>query len=505
MAIRDTSVVIVGAGIAGLKAASKLFEQGVQNCVILEARPRIGGRLHTVEGYKGRKYDLGASWHHDTLVNRLFAEEAKLSREDNPRFVFDDDKIVLIDEQRGRVEYDGDLRLEVLLDEFIKSVELEFGQKLDVPDSPYKHLVLKYIFEKRQFLTDDQIRYLPQLTRYVELWHGIDWETLSGKDSCYSNQGRNAFALNYDYVVDRIAKTLPQDWIKLSTPVKSIKRSGNVVVSTAQNDYPCDFAIVTVPQSILGLSLQEEDKPGRIEFSPPLNARIQAAFDQAHFGSLGKVVFEFENCCWSKETTRIVTLAHSEKDFASKARSAVSWEQLVNNTKSDGDTLTSWRFPLLFVNLAKSTGVPSLVMLMQEPLTQHIESLPNKQAVFEFFQPVLNKLMVTMGAKPIINGLSGETTPEIPATNAPLLKGIIVTNWSREPYSLGAYSACHPGDDPITMVTAMMAGQDSRIRFAGEHTILDGAGCAYGAWESGIREAEYVLSGPSPTPPGMFV
>lgn len=76
----------------------------------------------------------------------------------------------------------------------------------------------------------------------------------------------------------------------------------------------------------------------------------------------------------------------------------------------------------------------------------------------------------------------------------PTLKNIIVSNWTREPYSRGAYSACFPGDDPVDMVVAMSNGQDSRIRFAGEHTVMDGAGCAYGAWESGKREANHISS-----------
>ena len=41
-------VVIVGAGIAGLAAASRLRRAGIA-CVVLEARDRIGGRLHTID------------------------------------------------------------------------------------------------------------------------------------------------------------------------------------------------------------------------------------------------------------------------------------------------------------------------------------------------------------------------------------------------------------------------------------------------------------------------
>jgi protoporphyrinogen oxidase len=41
-------VVVVGAGIAGLTVANALAHGGVE-CVVLEARDRIGGRLHTVK------------------------------------------------------------------------------------------------------------------------------------------------------------------------------------------------------------------------------------------------------------------------------------------------------------------------------------------------------------------------------------------------------------------------------------------------------------------------
>ncbi|HEY7883259.1 MAG TPA: FAD-dependent oxidoreductase, partial [Streptosporangiaceae bacterium] len=39
-------VVVVGAGIAGLTVANALAQAGVP-CVVVEARDRIGGRLHT--------------------------------------------------------------------------------------------------------------------------------------------------------------------------------------------------------------------------------------------------------------------------------------------------------------------------------------------------------------------------------------------------------------------------------------------------------------------------
>ncbi len=53
-------VVAVGAGIAGLTVANALTFGGVE-CVVVEARDRIGGRLHTVN-LAGSPVDLGGSW-----------------------------------------------------------------------------------------------------------------------------------------------------------------------------------------------------------------------------------------------------------------------------------------------------------------------------------------------------------------------------------------------------------------------------------------------------------
>jgi len=64
-------VLVVGAGVAGLTAANALTHAGVE-CVVLEARDRIGGRLHTVD-VGGSPVDLGGSWIHMPDGNRSSA------------------------------------------------------------------------------------------------------------------------------------------------------------------------------------------------------------------------------------------------------------------------------------------------------------------------------------------------------------------------------------------------------------------------------------------------
>ncbi len=62
-------VVVIGAGVAGLTAASTLSEAGL-DVVVVEARDRIGGRTHTVD-VGGGTVDLGGAWVHDPGHNPL--------------------------------------------------------------------------------------------------------------------------------------------------------------------------------------------------------------------------------------------------------------------------------------------------------------------------------------------------------------------------------------------------------------------------------------------------
>ena len=44
---KQTKIVIVGAGAAGIAAASRLLQKGENDFIILEANDRIGGRINT--------------------------------------------------------------------------------------------------------------------------------------------------------------------------------------------------------------------------------------------------------------------------------------------------------------------------------------------------------------------------------------------------------------------------------------------------------------------------
>src|SRR5215467_9093843 len=64
----EAEVVIVGGGAAGIAAAHGLHDAGV-DCLLVEARPRLGGRAFTVRTATGIPIDLGCGWLHSADHN----------------------------------------------------------------------------------------------------------------------------------------------------------------------------------------------------------------------------------------------------------------------------------------------------------------------------------------------------------------------------------------------------------------------------------------------------
>lgn len=64
----DVNVVIVGGGAAGLAAARRLRDCNV-DCLVVEARPRLGGRAWSVTEPTGHALDLGCGWLHSADRN----------------------------------------------------------------------------------------------------------------------------------------------------------------------------------------------------------------------------------------------------------------------------------------------------------------------------------------------------------------------------------------------------------------------------------------------------
>jgi monoamine oxidase len=75
--MRETDIVVVGAGAAGIGAGLELADQGLK-FVILEAAPRVGGRAFTDSQSLSLPWDRGCHWLHCADVNPLVAYADRL-------------------------------------------------------------------------------------------------------------------------------------------------------------------------------------------------------------------------------------------------------------------------------------------------------------------------------------------------------------------------------------------------------------------------------------------
>jgi monoamine oxidase len=64
----ETEIAIIGGGAAGIAAGRRLREAGI-DCLVIEARSRLGGRAWTVAGASGFALDLGCGWLHSADRN----------------------------------------------------------------------------------------------------------------------------------------------------------------------------------------------------------------------------------------------------------------------------------------------------------------------------------------------------------------------------------------------------------------------------------------------------
>ncbi len=175
-------------------------------------------------------------------------------------------------------------------------------------------------------------------------------------------------------------------------------------------------------------------KAKTIAFDPALPDHKRHAIDVLGFGLLNKVVAMFDEPFWPKATPMIGLVG-------------------ANQPVTD------------LVNGLMFAGTPLLVGLRGGEAAWSREKLTDAEAIDEL----------------------------ITALNAPQPTGSIVTRWGSDPYARGSYSFIAAGSSPDDM-DALAEPAGERLMFAGEATNREWFGTVHGAYLSGIREAERILS-----------
>ncbi len=244
----DVEVVVVGGGSAGVAAAKRLHQASVR-CLLVEARPRLGGRAWTVHDPDGRPLDLGCGWLHSADRNPWVAvaqaQGATIDKTPPPWMNRP------LEASFPRPEH-ADFRrafgeFYALLDEAAQSETDAAASTLLDPASRWNALInamSTYISGAEL----DRIS-LKDLDRYYST--DVNWRVVKGYGALISAHGAD----------------VPQ---MLDCPVSTIDHSGKRLrIESSKGAIAADQVIVTVPSAILAAE--------RIQFVPALPKKIEAA------------------------------------------------------------------------------------------------------------------------------------------------------------------------------------------------------------------------------------
>jgi monoamine oxidase len=244
----DVEVVVVGGGAAGVAAAKRLCRAAV-DCLLVEARPRLGGRAYTVVDPSGFALDLGCGWLHSADRNpwvRVAEEEGVALDKTLPPW-----QRRTLDTGFSRAEQND---FQNAMAEFFARLEQAAQSETDVAAST---------------LLEPGNRWNGLINSVGTYISGGDLDRLSVKDfDRYEDSGVNYRAFKgYGALIADYGADVPQ---RLNCPVRAIDHRGQKLrIETGEGAITADRAIITVPSAVLAAE--------QIAFTPALPEKIAAA------------------------------------------------------------------------------------------------------------------------------------------------------------------------------------------------------------------------------------
>lgn len=241
-------IAVIGAGAAGIGAARRLSDEGTLSVLVLEARDRVGGRVHTIAP-AGFPLDRGAEWLHSADRNPLSPIAQRLGFAIHRR----------PPEWTTRLRRSGE------------TVEAE-ADWLATREA-HRRALRKAAAEPCDRPLDSVL--VPggrwnQLLDATSSWaNGAELDRVSVKDNVrYEDSGTNwRLREGYGHLFETLAEGLP---VVLEAAVSRVDHGGRAIrLDTARGTLTAARVIVTVPTPILASE--------RIRFDPPLPDKTAAA------------------------------------------------------------------------------------------------------------------------------------------------------------------------------------------------------------------------------------
>jgi putrescine oxidase len=316
----ETDVVVIGAGAAGLTAATKLKAAG-KRVVVLEARDRVGGRLWTGD-FDGHMLEIGGQWvspDQDALIETL--DELGLETYERYR----EGKNIYIAESGERRLFEGDIfpvpaKTEGEIVGLIEKLDALVAE-ID-PEQPWAHPRAKELDEVSfaEWLgtqTDDEEAKLnigmfiagAMLTKPAHAFSALQALLMAASAGSFSN------LVDADFILDkrvvgglqqvplRLAERLGDDVVKLEQPVRTIRWSGlaedgSLLDPSAGVTVVTDSLEVSAERVVLALA---PVLYSRISYEPPLPRRQHQLHQHLSMGFVIKVHAVYETPFWREQ------------------------------------------------------------------------------------------------------------------------------------------------------------------------------------------------------------
>lgn len=282
------NVVVVGAGMAGLSAARHLQDAGV-NCVVIEARKRIGGRIDSTPIGGEATGELGANWLQQGQRNTLRPLAKKLGLQLVPTDFNDPTDFATT--RPGQP-------LKPPSSQLFQTLNARMSGRSAPEDCSIQSVLDQWLADPKGF-EEAEIQRIVDSEIYLD--SGAPLEDLSarfgfepgvgeGDDWIVGGYGQLVAALQSGACGDDRSEPLE---ILLATPVSAIHTYQTHVQVGSETGWAtnADAVIVTAPIAVL--------KRNAITFRPPLPHQHQSALALLTAGRVEKVVLQFAERFWA--------------------------------------------------------------------------------------------------------------------------------------------------------------------------------------------------------------
>jgi len=244
----EVDIAVIGAGAAGIGAARRLAGDASVAVVVLEARGRVGGRVHTIEP-AGFPLDRGAEWLHSADRNPLSTIARALGFWIHQR----------PPEWTSRLRRSGET-VEAEAD-WLATREAQARARREAAAEPFDRPLASLVPPGGRW---------NQLLDATSTWgNGAELDRVSVKDYVrYEDSGVNwRLRDGYGRLFERLADGLP---VALDAAVSRVDHSGRMIrLETKRGTVTARRVIVTVPTTILAAEA--------LRFDPPLPDKLAAA------------------------------------------------------------------------------------------------------------------------------------------------------------------------------------------------------------------------------------